>query len=406
MDPSVGGQWSAPFDMGGVAIHATLTHTGDVLFFQYVEGAAGVDHSSYVGTWNYLSGIATEAPFSYDRDVFCAGNNVLPDGKVFIAGGHDHTTGQKLGGVGVAETDTYDPTTRSWAPGPLLSQKRWYPTNVGMPDGRTLIFGGQARKGEPSTTVDQYDPATNTMTQLPPTATKPVGVYPRMHVMPNGKVLKTGPARMSTYFDPATNTWKNVAAMQYGARRNGSSILLPGAGQVMAIGGQSPGAVSPTGTVEILDTSVAAPKWRYTTSLTYPRMHANSVVLPDGQVLVVGGGTQGSYMNPVKTPELFNPSTETWTPLSATASGADVPRHHPPSPGRTRVISGPDIRSPGQVRRNILPALPIQWAPSDDQRRPVFGRLRRPPDHQQCGRSRYRQRHTDQGGISHSPDRH
>ena len=32
-DPGVSGQWSAPFDMGGVAIHATLLRNDDVLFF-------------------------------------------------------------------------------------------------------------------------------------------------------------------------------------------------------------------------------------------------------------------------------------------------------------------------------------------------------------------------------------
>ena len=225
--PSQVGQWSAPFNIGGIAIHATLTRNGDVLFFQYVEGAPSVDHTSYVGTWNYLTGAVDEAPIPYHRDVFCAGNNVLPNGHVFISGGHDHTTGKKTDGVGVAETDTYNPLTRTWTPGPLLSQKRWYPTNVGMPNGKTLVFGGQARAGAASNTVDEYNPATNTMTQLASTATKPVGVYPRMHVLPSGKVLKVGPSRMSVVFNRATSTWANVSPMLFGARRNGSSVLLP-----------------------------------------------------------------------------------------------------------------------------------------------------------------------------------
>lgn len=315
-DPSLVGEWSAPFSMGGIAIHATLTQTGDVLFFQYVEGQAGVDHTSYVGTWNYRTGATVQAPFTYHRDVFCAGNNVLPDGRVFVAGGHDHNTGKKQDGVGVAETDTYDPVTRTWSPGPLLSQKRWYPTNVGLPSGRTLVFGGQAQAGAASNTVDQYDPATNTMSQLPSTATKPVGTYPRMHLMPNGKVLKTGPQRMSAYFNPATSSWSNVASMLYGPRSRGDSILLPGGNRVLVVGGQSSSSAPPTGTAEILDTSAAVPKWRYTGSLNYPRLHANTVNLPDGQVLIVGGGAQHKYVNPVKIPEIYNPSTETWTALA------------------------------------------------------------------------------------------
>lgn len=36
-DPGKVGRWSAPFPLGGMAIHATLLHTDDVLIFQYVE---------------------------------------------------------------------------------------------------------------------------------------------------------------------------------------------------------------------------------------------------------------------------------------------------------------------------------------------------------------------------------
>src|SRR4051794_28386905 len=94
-DPVTAGQWSAPFNMGGVAIHATLLHNDDVLIFQYVEGQVGVDHTSWVGTWNWRTEVSQEAPFTYPRDIFCAGQNVLADGRLFVAGGHDHNTAQK-----------------------------------------------------------------------------------------------------------------------------------------------------------------------------------------------------------------------------------------------------------------------------------------------------------------------
>jgi hypothetical protein len=310
-DPAVVGSWTQPFDMGGVAIHATLCHNDDVLIFQYVEGKATVDHTSWVGTWNWRTGVTAEAPFSYHRDIFCAGHNVLADGRVFIAGGHDHTTGKKQDGVGVAETDIYDPVTRTWTPTPLLTEKRWYPTNVGLPNGKTLIFGGQAQSGAPSNSVDEYDAITNTMRQMPPTATKPLGVYPRLHLIPNGKILRSGPDRMSLWFDPVAATWTNLTPMLFGGRTRGGAFLLPGARKVMNVGGGKAG--TPTATAEMLDTSQSAPKWRYTGSLNFARMLHNSVVLPDGTVLIVGGGLQYKYTNPIMTPELYNPATETWS---------------------------------------------------------------------------------------------
>jgi Galactose oxidase-like, Early set domain/Glyoxal oxidase N-terminus/Kelch motif len=306
------GAWGAPFNMGGVAIHATLMHTDEVLFFQYVEGLAGADHTSYVATWNWRTGVLREAPFTSARDVFCAGHNVLPDGRVFIAGGHDPNTGKKQDAIGVVECDIFDPVARTWFRTAPMTQKRWYPTNVGLPNGRVLILGGTASPGVSSTTIEEYNPATNTMRTLPSTANKSVGQYPRLHLLANGKVLMGGPPATSQLFDPATNRWASVSTMIYGKRSHGAVALLPGGMQIVTAGGGAP-----TRTAELLDMSQATPRWRSTGSLTYARMLSNTVVLPDGQVLIIGGGAAFKYTQPVKIPELYNPATGTWTAMAA-----------------------------------------------------------------------------------------
>jgi Domain of unknown function (DUF1929)/Galactose oxidase, central domain len=305
------GAWSAPFDMGGVAIHATLMHNDEVLFFQYVEGQAGADRTSYVATWNWKTGVLREAPFSAPRDVFCAGHNVLPDGRVFVAGGHDPNTGKKQDAIGVVECDIYDPIARTWTRTAPLGQKRWYPTNVGLPNGKVLVFGGTASPGASSTTIDEYDYLTNTMRRLPTTANKSVGQYPRLFLMANGKILMGGPAATSATFDPATNRWANVANMISGKRSHGAVALLAGSQQLLTAGGGAP-----TRTAEVLDLSQASPRWRSTGSLIYARMLANNVVLPDGQVLILGGGAAFKYTRPVKVPELYNPATGIWTAMA------------------------------------------------------------------------------------------
>jgi hypothetical protein len=319
--PAETGEWSAPIDIGMVGIHAILTHTGDVLFFEYPEGAASTDHTSRVRTWNYATGETRDASLGYDRDLFCAGNNVLPNGKVFSAGGHDYTTGKKTDGVGVAETDVYDPVTRRWTPGPLLTGKRWYPTNIGLPNGKTLIFGGQATKTELTGSVDSYDPATGTMTRLPSTATKTVASYPRMHLMPNGNLLKIGTQRKSEYFNPQTNRWTAVAPMLFGTRQKAATVLLPGLDKVMTMGGESSSTRAATGSVEILDTSKSSPKWAYTSPMNFPRQHLNAVTLPDGKVLVVGGGGSDKYTNPVKAAEVYDPVTGAWEIMASQQGG-------------------------------------------------------------------------------------
>jgi hypothetical protein len=316
-DPAVVGSWSSPFDMTGVAIHATLTYIDDILFFSDVEGVAGVDHTSYSATWNWRTGTTQTAPLPFSRDNFCSGHVVLPDGRIFLAGGHDLTTGKKQDPIGVRQTDTYDPTKRQWTQGPDMTEARWYPTTVLMPDRKVLIFGGQAKPYVPSNTVEEYDPATNTIRTLPSTATKPVGLYPRMHLLPSGRLLKAGPQRATNMFDPATNKWSSVGPMVFGNRIYGCTRLLPGGSGVLAVGGQAGSSAPPTGTAELLDTSVAKPVWRSTGSLAYPRLLANLVTLPDGKQLIIGGGAAFRYTSPVKIPEMYDPATESWTPMAA-----------------------------------------------------------------------------------------
>jgi hypothetical protein len=53
----------------------------------------------------------------------------------------------------------------------------------------------------------------------------------------------------------------------------------------------------------------------------FARRHLNATLLPDGTVLVVGGGNTGNFDNPVTSAELFDPVTETWTVMAAQTAG-------------------------------------------------------------------------------------
>jgi len=91
-----------------------------------------------------------------------------------------------------------------------------------------------------------------------------------------------------------------------------------------------------TSTAEILDLGSAAREWVYTREpMHYGRVMPDSILLPTGKVLVVGGGQTGQSggllahftstdvggrpnkgaTQPVHEPELFDPDTETWAKL-------------------------------------------------------------------------------------------
>ncbi len=103
--------------------------------------------------------------------------------------------------------------------------------------------------------------------------------------------------------------------MKFGPRNNGSAVLLPGLDRVLAIGGENGGLA--TATTEILDLGAGAPSWRYSASMAFPRKNFNAVLLPDGNVLAVGGNQQGTYDAPLTAAEMFDAATETWTTMAS-----------------------------------------------------------------------------------------
>ena len=312
-NPAKQGVWGTPFDLGITAIHSVLLQNGKVLSWQSTDGPTG---GSRAVLWE-PSGALTDVSVPYDRDMFCAGEIHLADGRLMVIGGSKfHANGLKFG---VKETDFFDVTTETWSPGPEMSYSRWYPDVIECSDGTILAISGLASGTSESIQVERYDPATNAFTTLPQTADKSVDVYARTVVLPTGQVFMAGQNQDTDLLDLGTNAWSFVGNMNYGKRLIGMAVLLPGLNQVMAVGGgvtKTETSVA-TNTAEIIDFSLPTPGWQYTTSMHFPRGHGNAVLLPDGTVLVVGGCRQGLGQEPIKAAEVFDPLSRTWTVLAS-----------------------------------------------------------------------------------------
>ena len=315
-EPSVVGVWGAPFEVGVIAVHSVLLPNGRVLMVS--RPRPGKPTKARV--WNPSTGSSVDVtPADASRDLYCAGHSLLDSGLAFYAGGN------RLMGSrdGLANTDTFDPASQDWDTGPLMSQARWYPTNAVLPNGRVLILGGWISPGNWSNTINEYNPVTNSMTQRPASATMKVGLYPRMHLLANGKLFHSSVTTnklgsTSRTFDPATNSWSAGDTLNFGARADGISVQLPGLDKILVFGGSLKNTSKATNTVETIDTSATNPQWSYSTPMNKARKEGNSVVLPDGTVLAVGGAAgPGQYENPVLQAEAFDPEDESWTPLAS-----------------------------------------------------------------------------------------
>jgi hypothetical protein len=202
-----------------------------------------------------------------------------------------------------------------------MSVGRWYPTVTSLPDGRMLVTAGEINCDECNALIPEiYDPATNSWTQLTG-ASQNFPYYPHMFVLPDGRVLAAAANRRaitSVVLDPATQIWSigDPAVLDGGS----SATYAPGKIIKSGLGRDPdlPGAPS-VATTYVIDMTRPGPAWRQTPSMTFPRTEHNLTLLPDGTVLVTGGSRNsdvGDTAAAVLEPEVWSPTTETWTVLA------------------------------------------------------------------------------------------
>ncbi len=166
---------------------------------------------------------------------------------------------------------------------------RWYATATTLGDGRIMTFSGLNLAGGTNNTVEIYDLANAGAGWIAPT-TAPFSppLYPRMALLPNGKVFYTGQGSggrnpNSWMFDPAAGTW-TVSVATTVDRTYGSFALLPllppsYVPRVMNFGGGSPASRS----TEIIDLSSPTPAWTPGPSMSTGRIQMNAIILPNGK---------------------------------------------------------------------------------------------------------------------------
>jgi hypothetical protein len=309
------GQWTAPANWPLVAIHVTLLPTGNVLAWD------GANQGGAAFIWNPTANSFTNK--NPPDNIFCAGHCVLPDGRVFVAGGH------MANFVGIPDANIFNSSTNSWSQVRSMSYGRWYPTATMLPDGRVLVVAGD--DGCPSCVAavpEIYNPANNTWVQLPG-AENPLPEYPHLFVLPDGRVLAAGSfedAIPAQVLDINAQTWTVVDPAVF----DGHSSVMYGFNKFMKSGTSAtsdPPYEPAAATTYILDMNQAQPAWRETAPMAFPRSYHNLTLLPDGSVLATGGEKTTDPFDQTQAvfpAELWSPATETWT----TMSSLSVPRFY------------------------------------------------------------------------------
>jgi galactose oxidase len=314
------GTWQTlPYLMPVNPIHVGLLRNGKIL----VVGGSENDPASKRNRTAILDlGAGTVAVRETEWDLFCSGMSFFPDGRVLLTGGTNHYDPF----YGAAYGIIYNPANNQFIEGPEMHEGRWYPTNTVLADGRTLVISGYVEdKQQISRTLEIFDPLGWSWTSRSMNFELPL--YPRGHLLPNGNVFYSGPARLSRTYDPYQNKWFSGPNTNYAATRlYGSSVLLPLSpingydAHVLIMGGNK----TATNTAERIDLSQPAPRWVWASPMKYSRVELNATLLPNGYVLVTGGSGKDNVASTArKAAEWFNPATNKWSTLAPEAYWRD-----------------------------------------------------------------------------------
>jgi galactose oxidase len=335
----VGGRWGAPIGFPIVPASAVMLPDDKLLTFSAVDTmdfTMTPDTITKVAVLDLKTGKVSEPlDVNTHHQMFCTGLALLADGRVLINGGSNDRA-----------TTIYNPATDKWTMGPLMNIPRAYNADTTLSNGKVLTLGGSWYDSAGNKNGEIFTPkgATGSWRKLRGVlASKiltadPGGVFradnhPWLFAQANGTVFQAGPSKQMNWI-----TTKGRGTIKGAGRRGSSADAMNGnavmydVGKIVTVGGAT--AYEDAGSV----VDVQATRRAYTinisrgpgrpvivrrvSNMAYARSFSNSVVLPNGDVLVVGGQQHPQTFTDagaVFSPELWNPSTGKFTIMAPEA---------------------------------------------------------------------------------------
>lgn len=374
------GSWGPTVEGEVPAVNLAVLPGGQLLYYSGVEANESYDGTTdlhFINNATPLSADSRVASFNDDGtlsvstptpesggyyDIFCSATTVSPEGDTIAPGATNYFTVDQQPGLAPLkgwnqtlvfplDADTTD-GERDWFQGPNMTDHRWYPSALQLPNGDTMVVSGIQTLFYPhtySTKVETLNPDTDegwktldtsigVANESVPQSVLPqpntgqdhvdethqgipnVPMYPRLHVIPSGpntgEVLYTsngdvwGPFGQHPIepawghfqtFDPQYNTWEVHPRSQVGTRHLGTTVPLmldaeDPEPRYLSFGGTTQQSTVATPSAEIIDASGDTITSQLTDPMHIPRWSVNGVLLPDGSVLAIGGSTYDNVM--------------------------------------------------------------------------------------------------------------
>ncbi len=318
-----------------IPIHAALLPDGRLLTYG-TDGQGNQTGQFTYDVWDPSKGTGPTShltlPNTTGADTFCSGQIVLPaSGAVLLTGGDRTINGVR--NYSINDVNLFDWRSNAlYSAQAPMAFLRWYPTVLTLANGSTLVLGGRQTPAVPGASTESWVATPEVYTEgigwrsLPAVASDDAygarnWSYPRAWQAPNGQVFIATKWGGTYYLDP------NAAAGAGQLTR--TPLKLAESDDYLPSVMFAPGKVLSLRKLNravVIDLNGATPTSKSVWGVGQDRYHASATVMADGKVLVSGGSMVSNVAIGVTySARIWNPANNGWT---TTPSGKKMRLYH------------------------------------------------------------------------------